>query len=212
MEESNKHLNELREIRNLMEKSSRFLSLSGLSGVFAGIVALIGAGIAYWYFGFSFDYREYSDSIVYDRSGVRSEFYFFLFGLASAILLVALAGGWYFTQRKAKAMGLPKWDKMAERTLVELMIPLVAGGLFSIILLKHGGVYLVPGATLVFYGLALINASKFTLKDIRYLGLIEVALGITACYFANYGLLFWALGFGVLHVIYGIMMYQKYEK
>ena len=92
------------------------------------------------------------------------------------------------------------------------MIPLTAGGIFIVILLMRGFYDIVAPASLLFYGLALINASKYTLSDVRYLGMCEVVLGLMAAFFAGYGLIFWAMGFGVLHVFYGVSMYIKYER
>ena len=57
-----------------------------------------------------------------------------------------------------------------------------------------------------------VNASKYTLNDIRYLGLTEIFLGLVALVFLEYSLLFWAIGFGLVHIIYGIVMYYKYER
>jgi len=71
---------------------------------------------------------------------------------------------------------------------------------------------LIAPVMLVFYGLALINASKYTLNDIRYLGYAETVIGLIACFFVDYGLLAWTIGFGALHIIYGLMMFYKYEK
>jgi len=92
------------------------------------------------------------------------------------------------------------------------LIPLVAGGLFVGGLLYHNEWRLVAPACLVFYGLALVNASKYTLTDIRYLGLLEIVLGLVNLYYADYGLYYWAIGFGLLHIIYGLIMWWKYDK
>jgi hypothetical protein len=101
---------------------------------------------------------------------------------------------------------------MAKLTIINLFIPLFVGGVFCMILLSHHLIYLIAPTTLLFYGLALFNAGKYTLKEVRYLGLTEMLLGLFASYYAGYGLLFWALGFGILHIIYGTVMYFKYER
>ena len=71
--------------------------------------------------------------------------------------------------------------------------------------------YAAP-ASLIFYGISLVNASKYTLTDIRYLGVMEIILGLINTQFIDYGLYFWATGFGLLHIIYGAMMWWKYER
>ena len=205
-------LDNLHEIRNLMEKSSRFLSLSGLSGISAGIIALIGAAVAFFYLNFDeryFNISQYFQDHMHHQmqSGIG-----FLVLDAIFILVLALAAGLYFTTRKARKKGLRVWDNTAKRLMVNLFLPLDSGGVFCLILLYHGIIFLIAPATLIFYGLALINASKYTLPDIRYLGVSEILLGLIGSIFVGYGLIIWAIGFGILHIAYGTVMYFKYEQ
>lgn len=211
MDSNNDHLKAISDIRNMMERSSRFISLSGLSGVIAGVFALLGALAAYIYLENDFF------SSAYFKKGIINgilnlNFMTFFFVDAMTVLALSLTFGIFFTTRNAKRKGLPLLDKTSKRMIVNLLIPLMAGGIFCIILVYHHIIYLVAPATLLFYGLALLNASKYTLKDIRYLGITEIILGLISCFFIGYGLIFWALGFGVLHIIYGISMYLKYER
>lgn len=205
MEKDTQHLEQLAEIRDIMNKSTRFLSLSGLSGVVAGFAALGGAWAAYDYlakqaYGF--------DLYIADRSNIIQ----FLIVDAIIVLLVAIGFGSIFTIRKAKKNGQRMLNKMGMRMLINLCIPLFTGGAFGLIVLYHGAYFLLPAIMLIFYGLALINASKYTLEDIRYLGYCEIALGLASAFFIGYGLLFWATGFGLLHIVYGTIMYFKYDK
>jgi len=71
---------------------------------------------------------------------------------------------------------------------------------------------MVTPSCLIFYGLALINGSKYTVSEVRYLGYLELVLGIVNLWATRYGLYFWAAGFGVLHILYGIVMWNKYER
>ena len=190
----------------MMERSSRCISLSGLSGVFAGIFALLGAYLAYTklqsFYGYS---RGMSGEDV-----VEVTVYFIT--IASSVLIASLLVGTLLTIRNSKRKGISVWDNSAKRLLINLGIPLVAGGLFCLVLLYHGIIGLVAPATLIFYGLALLNASKYTFNDIRYLGILEIILGLAASLFIGYGLFFWVFGFGVLHIVYGAVMYFKYER
>ncbi|HXB40532.1 MAG TPA: hypothetical protein VNZ49_08315 [Bacteroidia bacterium] len=210
MDKQNEHLETLTEIRSMMERSSRFISLSGLSGVFAGIFALAGAFVAYK--------KLVSIDILNDvyrgRGSENPGFSFYTFFIVDAlcVLIASLAVGCILTMRKAKRQGLPVWDNTAKRLFINLFIPLAAGGIFCLILLYHGLMGLVAPATLLFYGLALLNAGKYTLHDIRTLGICQIILGLLSSVFVGYGLFFWAFGFGVLHIIYGTLMYYKYEK
>lgn len=210
MKNQKEQLQQITEIKNMMERSSRFISLSGLSGVFAGFSALAGALAFYIYSDqqISFGYSSLAKSFP-----VQVHLNLLRFSIIDAfiVLVASLSFGVFFTTRKAKADGLRIWDRKAMQMLVHLFIPLFVGGVFCLILLSHGLFGLVAPSSLIFYGLALYNASKFTLDEIKYLGFSEIILGLISSCFLGYGLTFWAIGFGVLHIIYGLIMYIKYE-
>lgn len=204
---SNKYIQDIAEIRQMMEKSSRFISLSGLSGVLAGIYALIGAFIA-WKLAYTSEELVYDQLIVRDVRGNLT----WLIVDAAAVLFLAIVTGVYLTRQKAKKQGVKTWDKTAQRLLINLLIPLATGGILVIIFYYQGLIGLIAPTTLIFYGLGLINASHYTYRDVRFLGISEVVLGLIASAVIGYGLLIWAIGFGALHILYGAIMYFKYEK
>ncbi len=207
------HLKSLSDIKNLMERSSRFLSLSGKSGIFAGFYALAGATAMWWYVNnTNFEISGYYNLATTSDTEAYRPFLIFLMGDALLVLLLSLITAYVFTQRLAKKQGLNIWDTSAKRLLINLLIPLVTGGFFCLILLQQQLTGLVGPSMLIFYGLSLLNASKYTYNDIRYLGISEIILGLVAAMNTSYGLLFWAFGFGVIHIIYGITMYYKYER
>ncbi len=201
---SQKIQEDLVHIRSMMERSSRFISLSGLSGVFAGIFALIGASYAAFLFesnGMSyFDGLEkvYTDDLIYK-----------LIELAIVVLVLALFSGFLFTYKKSKKNNLPIWTSTTKVMLLQLAIPLVVGGVFCLALVYHGLFVFLAPATLLFYGIALVNAGKYTYSDIQYLGYCQLFLGSISLFFLGYGLIFWTLGFGILHVVYGAIMFKK---
>lgn len=204
-------LDALKDIRTLMERSSRFISLSGLSGVSAGIFALLGAALAGWYLGrFDQDELSYEHFRDFERWGIKAGVFIALD--AAFVLIFAILSAIYFTTRKAKKKGQPIWDALTRRLITSLAVPLLTGGVFILALLYHGIVGLVAPSTLVFYGLGLVNASKYTLDDVRQLGYVEIILGLITCFNVGYGLESWALGFGILHIVYGAYMYYKYER
>jgi hypothetical protein len=207
-------LDQLRDIHRMMERTSKFIGLSGLSGVGAGIFALIGALAAHWYL-MAGGLEGYGESLRYWPAQPHpwgwSPLTFYILD-ASFVLAGALTSGIYFTTRRAHGKGQAIWDALTKRLLLHLAIPLVTGGVFCLALFYHGYLGLVGPATLIFYGLALVNGSKFTLQDVYYLGLCEIVLGCIGMFFIGWGLLLWAIGFGVLHIVYGIMMYLKYEQ
>ncbi|MCW3102025.1 MAG: hypothetical protein JWO09_465 [Bacteroidetes bacterium] len=213
MADQKEHLQALSDIRSMMERSSRFISLSGLSGVFAGVFALIGAYLAYVKIGsYTENYRSMLQMDIHGRVEVANELIIYLFSVAAGVLIASLLVGTLLTMRNSRKKGLRIWDSTGQRLLINLAIPLGTGGLFCLIMLYHGDIGLVAPATLIFYGLSLINASKYTFNDIRYLGICEIILGLTASLYIGYGLYFWAVGFGILHIIYGAVMYFKYER
>ena len=196
-------LNDLQEIRKMMEKSSRFLSLSGLSGVVAGIIAILASLVAYWK---KTEVLAQSDEL---KGAVFYNYVQFLIVLAVVTLVLALAAGVYFTWRKAKGS---IWNPVSRKLVINMAIPLLAGGAVILTLLMNRDYQIIPELTLIFYGLALISASQYTYRDVFYLGLSELILGIVALPVSGYSLLFWVLGFGVLHILYGISMHYKYDR
>ncbi|MFM2267525.1 MAG: hypothetical protein RL757_966 [Bacteroidota bacterium] len=207
------HLEDLRQIRQIMERSSRFISLSGLSGVAVGVCALVCATVAYLYIGvkpFQHERPFYLELLQTYKWGLHYETFTFLLAFPTAILATAL--GIYFAARKAKSKGLSVWTPQALRVLVNLAIPLAAGALFCLAMWRHGILAFVIPCTLIFYGLALVNVSRYTLQDVRYLGFLQIILGIIGAFEPFYGMELWTIGFGLLHIIYGVLMYNKYEK
>lgn len=209
--EKNKYLNDITEIKNIMNRSSRFISLSGLSGVLAGIYALIGAGFAYVKLKdtSAANYESFSgrSSLLWGSDTVND-----LTLIAIAVLVAAVITGFIMTLKKSKKSGEKIWDSTSKRLVFNFAIPLVVGGLFCLVLMQQGIAGLVAPATLIFYGLACVNASKYTMGDVRYMGLVFIGIGLVSTQFIGYGLYFWALGFGVCHILYGALMYYKYDR
>lgn len=198
----------LNDIKRIMEQSTRFLSLSGWSGIWAGAIALIGGIIAHvqisdYYKGYNFR-GAFSSS---DFNALKIK----LLLLAFIIVCIALLGAYFFTNRKIKKEGLNIWNQASKKLMINLAIPMIAGGILILGFLQHNDWCYVAPSCLIFYGLALINGSKFTLNDIRYLGILELCLGCICIYFPGLGLYFWIAGFGILHIVYGILMWKKYD-
>lgn len=207
------YLNDISEIKTMMSRSSRFMSLSGLSGILAGIYAL--AAAAYAHFRIAEVSAYTANSNVAETIGRFLLSYDAIGDLILAALLtlaLALLTGAFFTIKKAKKRNEQLWNPVSKRLLFNFAVPLVAGGLFCLVLLQYEFIGLVAPTTLIFYGLALLNASKFTVGDIKYLGLANLLIGLVATQFIGFGIYFWALGFGIFHIIYGIILYNKYDK
>lgn len=208
MKEEQEYIKDLTEIRSMMERSTRFLSLTGWSGIMAGIYALLGAYLAYRIIYLNPDEVVYTSLKANILSGSVST----LILIAVAVLVLAIGTAIMLSYRKSKVNDYKLWNPATRRLIINLAIPLVTGGVFIIVLFSKGLLGLIAPSTLIFYGLALLNASKFTFEDVKYLGITQIALGLAASYYVGYGLFFWAAGFGLMHIIYGIYMHLRYEK
>jgi hypothetical protein len=206
MKEEPDHIRDIAEIRAMMERTSKFLSLSGWAGILAGVYALAGAYIAYKVFDFN------PDEIIYTPTGSLSSDLWKVIFLATIILILALGTAIFLSSKKAAKRGEKLWNPTTRRVLINMAVPLITGGLLGLILICKGLNGLLAPITLLFYGLAIFNVSKFTYEEVSTLGLIEIGLGLINSYFIGYGLLFWAIGFGVVHIIYGIYLHYKYER
>jgi len=197
------YLDDISEIKNLMNRSSKFISISGLAGILAGCFALIGAAFAYWYMA--------DKTIAYHQQIDTSHFIVLFIDLA-LVTLFSVGMAILLTTKKAKKYNQKIWDALTKRLLFNFLIPLAAGGIYTLTILLKGEYGQTAALMLLFYGLALFNASKFTLGDVKYLGIIQIFLGLLCAFFPGWGFWLWVLGFGVVHVIYGTVMYFKYDK
>jgi len=201
-----KHQEDLAHIRSMMERSSRFISLSGLSGVFAGLSALIGGLYVYTILEkYGINYLNAKDRTF------SSDLVIELILTLLLILVFALTFGIIFTIRKSKKYDLPIWTSATKNMLFNLAVPLSVGGVFCLALLYHQMYVLIAPVTLLFYGLALVNAEKYTFSDVKYLGFCQLILGCISLFYLGYGLIFWIIGFGILHILYGLVMFKKYK-
>ena len=196
------YLKDISEIKDLMNRSSRFISLSGLSGILAGLYALIGGAVAYWLVANSGNEYLMLDGKIF-RLVMLDLFLIAFFSIVTGI---------YLTTRKAKKNGVRPWDASSRRLVTNFLIPLIAGGIYILIILNQQKYGQTGALMLIFYGLALVNASKYSIGHIRYLGYIEILLGLICAVLPGYGFWLWILGFGVMHIIYGSMMYIQENK
>ncbi|MEO9954818.1 hypothetical protein [Nonlabens sp.] len=209
---TDKYLDDIKEIKSLMNKSTRFISLSGMSGVMAGIYALIGGVFGYFIIEKA---RENGTRDTLDRLTTTpwdQNPSLQILVVAAIVLFMAVLTAFFLTKAKASKHKQKIWTKQSIRLVVNFMVPLNIGALFTLALLQYHLIGLVAPAMLVFYGLACMNAAQFTLGTVKYLGLSCAILGLINTQFIGYGLYFWTAGFGLCHIIYGAVMYYKYDK
>ena len=205
MQHSEKSLEAIQDIKRIMERSSRFISLSGWSGVAAGISALAGAWFAQRLLSMPRQVEEHPVAGL-DHLAIQ------LIRIAIIVFIAAFISALTFTYLRSRKTGVPVWGMSARRLIWNTMIPLIAGGFVIIRIIQAGFYGLVAPACLVFYGLALVNGSKYTLGEVRWLGYAQIGLGIINLWMPRQSLLFWAVGFGAFHIVYGLAMWWKHER
>jgi len=208
MKTEQEYIKDLSDIRHMMEKSTKFLSLAGWSGIMAGIYALAGVFVVYRLF-------DLNEGVVFYHAISSQEipsYIFKLIAVASIVLLLAIGTCIFLSYKKAQKNNEVLWNKTTRRLVLNMAIPLVAGGILILMLIDKGFYGLMAPLTLIFYGLSLVNASRFTFDELRYMGILEIMLGLLSVYFISFSLVLWSVGFGILHIIYGIYMHWRYER
>lgn len=201
MNQQQDYIRDIAEIRSMMERSAKFLSLSGWAGILAGVYAIAGAGLAYTLFDFN------PDTILYTSDDLGS-----VIVLALVVLTLALVTAVYFSWKKGDKQGEKIWNATSRRLLVSMAVPLITGGILMGLLILKGLTGLLAPLSLLFYGLALYNAGNYTIREVKLMGFVQIILGVSASWFIDYGLILWVTGFGVVHIIYGIYIYFRYER
>lgn len=214
MSQQQESLQELKHIKQMMERSSRFISLSGLSGIMAGLCAIVGA-----YFADNIIHPSTAGLVPNENYQGSSGFNTVqellknqLFMIAVYTFTSAFILAFLYTYLRSRKTAVPLWGTSSRRLLFAVALPMIAGGIYLLKIIQLGNYGLIAPGCLIFYGLALVNGSKYTLGEVKYLGYLQILLGILSCWIIGYGLYFWALGFGILHILYGVIMWYKYER
>ena len=202
-------------IKNLMEKSSKFSNLSGYAIATTGLLALLGAVFVYFDLGISISEKYISYAELINQTGNANSTYTkikLLVIIASLILLTSLLILYVTAKLKSERHDINLFNSSFSRALKSLFIPVLSGGIFCGFLILHKMYGLVAPATLIFYGLGLISASKYSYNELELLGYLELLLGTIASYYMGSGLLFWMIGFGIGHIVLGFFIHYKYDK
>jgi hypothetical protein len=201
------YIEQISHIHQILAQRTKFNALSGLSGILAGVYALIGSAIAA-----RIIYR--SDTLLYNdfKSGVGSDGIVALWIVAFVVLIASIGTGLYFSYKKAKANGELLFNQAGKKVIKEFALFMVTAGIILIILYSKGYLYLLSPMCLIMYGLAHIHIASFINSEVRSLGLAILMIGLVSLLFPGYGLVAWTLGFGVMHIVYGFLMWYKYER
>lgn len=206
MKKHEEQLAAIEEMRNIMDRATRFRTISGLSAMVAGLLAIICGAFVSLHTGIRFLEAEAFDRMLRSTKAMEVQLSFLF------LLITSISFGIYLAARNARLKGQMPWDSAAKRLALHMSIPLLAGGIFSVLIFQYGLFGLIPAITLLFYGLALFSASHYTLDTVRFLGIFQIFLGLLATAWLAYGLVIWVMGFGVLHLIFGVYIYLKYER
>ena len=204
MKKEKDYVRDIAEIRSMMERTTKFLSLSGWAGILAGIYSLVAAYLAFAIL----DFEPYGISTGPEGFSAYSDILF----LGIAVLLLALCTAVVLSLQKARRKGEKIWNPTAKRLVSNMTVPLLTGGILILIMIAQGFGNLILAFSLLFYGLSLSNAAKYTYSEVKAVGLIEIVLGLLSCIWLEFSLWFWAVGFGVVHIIYGVYMHYRYER
>lgn len=192
-----KALESVNEIKELMEKSSKFISVSGLAAILAGIYALAGAYIA--------------TQVITPETHLIVTLEFMAIIALSVLATAAVTAG-ILSYCKSQKTGQSFFSRLTYRALWNFSLPMLTGGALCISLLLHGYYDILSSVMLLFYGLTLVNVSKFTYANIAWLGYAFICLGVIDSFWEGHALLFWTIGFGGFHILYGILFYLHYER
>ena len=181
-------MDNLRYIRETMERASAFTGISGWGEVAIGISA-------------------FAASIV---AALQPTFRAWLAVWIAEGLISLLIAGWSM-DRKARAVQMPLTSGPGRKAVFSLSPPIIAGGLLTIVLVRVGMTNAIPGMWLLLYGTGVVTGGMFSVGIVPIMGLCFMCLGAFALFapptFANW---FMAAGFGGLHLVFGFIIARKY--
>lgn len=186
-------LDNLRYIRETMERAGSFTAVPGWGGVVMGVTALAAAGFA-------------------SHAATRESWLAIWVGEAALALAVGGLAMW----RKSRTAGLPLWSAPARKFIFSFIPPLLVGALLTFSLWKAGPANLIPGLWLMLYGAGVMTGGAFSVPAIPVMGACFLAEGALALFLAPESLpsawidVWLGAGFGGLHIVFGAMIARRY--
>jgi len=181
-------MDNLRYIRETMERATPFTGISGWGEIAIGATALIASFIAAQQATFKV---------------------WFAVWVAEGLISLLIAG--WSMDRKARAVHMPLVTGPGRKAVFSLAPPLIAGAMLTLVLARAGAPSAIPGTWLLLYGTGVITGGMFSVRAVPAMGLCFMLLGAIALFsppaFANW---FMAAGFGGLHVLFGAIIVRKY--
>jgi hypothetical protein len=181
-------MDNLHFIRQTMERATAFTAVPGWGGVGMGVLALVAAGVA--------ETRLSTDA-------------WLATWLTTAVLALTL-GGWAMS-RKARLAGTTVFSYSGRRFVLSYVPPLVVGALLTGALVRAGQLDALPGTWLLLYGTGVVTGGAFSVRVVPLMGLCFMALGAVALFGpAPWGNLLMAAGFGLLQIVFGVIIARRY--
>lgn len=181
-------IEDLRFIRETMERSASFTAVPGLGGILMGVTAVVAAWVAS------------------HQSTAEAWLSTWLVEAVFALLI----GGWAI-RKKARAANMPILSAAGRKFALTLSPPLIAGGLLTVALYQAGLVSILPGMWLLLYGAGVVAGGAFSVKIIPVMGLCFMVLGtLTLLCPPAWGNLFMGAGFGGLQILFGMIIARRY--
>ena len=181
-------MDNLRYIRETMERATPFTGISGWGEIAIGSTAFIACFIA----------------------AQQTTFRTWLAVWVAEGLISVLIAGWSM-DRKARTVHLPLVSGPGRKVVFSLAPPLIAGALLTLVLARAGAASAIPGTWLLLYGTGVITGGMFSVRAVPAMGLCFMLLGAATLFtdpaYANW---FMAAGFGGLHVLFGAIIVRKY--
>jgi hypothetical protein len=181
-------MDNLRYIRETMERSAAFTHVSGLGGVGMGVVALAAAALASRASG----------------PGTWLTIWVAAAGVSFALSALMMA-------RKSRAEGVPLLSGPGRRFAWNMIPPLAAGGVLTLALARAGAFGLLPGTWLLLYGVSIVTGGSYSVRLIPSMGAVFMLLGLAALVSpATWGDAYMAIAFGGLHIVFGLVIWRKH--
>ncbi len=178
----------LRYIREAMERSTSFTAVPGGGGILIGLTALIAAGLAETIPG------EHRWMVVWGWE-----------------LPLALFIGGVSMKRKARQANLKLMTGPGRKFVLSLAPPLIAGALISFALARVDSVEVLPGIWLLLYGAGVVTGGAFSVRVVPVMGFCFMSIGAVALFVSpDYGNLLMASGFGITHIVFGVIIARRY--
>jgi hypothetical protein len=181
-------LDNLRFIRETMERATAFTAVSGWGLVIVGCTAVAAAMVA---------------------SRIRDLNTWLVLWLAEAVLSLAIAGG--ASLRKAQASKVPLFSMPGKRFVLSFSPPMIVGALLTAVLYRAGLRAAFPGTWMLLYGTGIVTGGAFSVRVVPVMGLCFMAEGAAALFLpVNWENALMAAGFGGLHIVFGFIIARRY--